>query len=79
VLDVCQHAWAEDWFTVSARIVRSGKPTFVVANARLQRCMRCESFVIEKELIARRLFRAADGPVLDVLIRSQRDERPHQG
>ena len=72
----CQHSWAEDWFTVSARIVRERGPTFVVANARLQRCIRCESFLVEKEVIARRLFRAGDGPVLDVLIRSQRGEGP---
>ena len=74
---VCQHTWAEEWFTVSARIVRRAKPTFVVANARLQRCIRCKSFLLDKETIVRQLF-DADGHVNDVLIRPRSDEPPHR-
>jgi hypothetical protein len=75
VAQVCQHSWAEDWFTVSARIVRTGTPTFAVATARLQRCSRCEGFLLEKELIAQQLFRA-DGRVHDVLIRLRSEDAP---
>lgn len=70
---VCQHEWAEDWFTVSASIVRAGKATFAVATARLQRCTRCEGFLLEREAIARELLRA-DGQVRDVLIRASNED-----
>jgi hypothetical protein len=75
VSQVCQHNWAEDWFTVSARIVRAGKPTFAVATARLQRCSRCEGFLLEQDMIARELFRA-EGRVHDVLIRIRSEDAP---
>jgi hypothetical protein len=75
VSQACQHDWAEDWFTVSARIVRAGKPTFAVATARLQRCSRCEVFLLDQDMIARELFRA-DGQVHDVLIRLSHEEPP---
>ena len=71
--EICQHTWAESWFTVSARIQRAGKPTFVVANARLQRCVRCESFLLSEQTIARQLFRA-DGHIHDLLIRMRRGD-----
>jgi hypothetical protein len=70
--DGCRHEWAEHWFTVSARISRGGSESFVVTNARLERCSRCQQFLVPEQVIAQRLFSVDEAS--DVLIRLTEDD-----
>lgn len=71
----CEHYWAEHSYTVSARVQRGAAITFVVTNARLQRCDRCEVFLLRPDEIGRHLFRAEPSEIRDLLIRLA-DEGP---